>query len=204
MLAPSMMGSRISLGSTLACGTAPCRSRRSSALPFVTTPDNRLRYKRGNSRLCTKGWYRHLVRPRRLRKAVLQGSARRTDDSDAPDCMTDGLKFERKQRGDPVIQTPSPVPGGFENRPSMMNDTTPSAQQNRRHWGIGIRVGIPPGLWTIRVQLGDTSRNGNSCTFEENRSNVFNSLSGHWQLILVYKRAAHSLLVSCGLRKAYL
>jgi hypothetical protein len=43
----------------------------------------------------------------------------------------------------------------------------------------------------------------NSCTLEENCSNVFNRLSGHWQLILIYKRAAHSLLVSCGLRKAY-
>src|SRR6266850_682249 len=63
MLAPSMMGSRIGRDSTLACGTAPCPSRRSSALPFVTTPDNRLRYKRDNSRLCTEGRCRHLVHP---------------------------------------------------------------------------------------------------------------------------------------------
>jgi hypothetical protein len=33
------------------------------------------------------------------------------DDSDAGDGMCDGLKFEREQRGDLVIQPPSPVPG---------------------------------------------------------------------------------------------
>ena len=109
MLAPSMMGSRIGRDSTLACGTALCPSRRSSALPFVITPDNRLRYKRDNSRLCTEGRGRHLVRPRRLRKAVAQGSARLTNDSDAPD----GLKFESEQGATPIIQPPSPVPGGW-------------------------------------------------------------------------------------------
>src|ERR1700730_5067648 len=76
MSAPSMMGSRICRDSTLACGTAPCPGRRSSVLAFVTTPDNRLRYKRENSSLCTEGRCRHLVHPRCLRKAVAQRSAR--------------------------------------------------------------------------------------------------------------------------------
>src|SRR5260370_31867745 len=92
MLAPSMMGSRICRDSTLACGTAPCLNRRSSPLAFVTTPANKLRYKRDNSSLRTEGRCRHLVHPRRLRKAVAQGSARFTDDPDAPDLICDELK----------------------------------------------------------------------------------------------------------------
>ena len=40
------------------------------------------------------------------------------DDSDAGDGMCDGLKFESEQRGDLVIQPPSPVPGGLERDPS--------------------------------------------------------------------------------------
>src|ERR1700739_1682587 len=119
MLAPSMMGSRIGRDSTLACGTAPCPSRRSSALPFVTTPDNRLRYKRDDSSLCTEGRCQHLVHPRRLRKAVAQGSARPTDDSGAHDRMADGHKFESEQGAIPAIHPPSPVPGGLEPDPFM-------------------------------------------------------------------------------------
>src|SRR6266852_7281040 len=156
MLAPSMMGSRIGRDSTLACGTAPCPSRRSSALPFVTTPDNRLRYKRDNSRLCTEGRCRHLVHPRRLRKAVAQGSARLTDDSDAPDRMCDGLKFEGEQGATPVIQPPSPVPGGLEPDPSCVragfrnrlyegNDHTAEASTPRQCRALaGRRVPRPP------------------------------------------------------------
>jgi len=112
-LAPSMMGSRITRDSTLACGTEPCLSWRSSALPFVTTPDNRLRYKRNNSSLCTEGRCRRLVHPRRLRTAGAQGSDRPADNSDAHDRMCDGLKFESEQGPPPIIQPPSPVPGGW-------------------------------------------------------------------------------------------
>src|SRR5882762_3695230 len=138
MLAPSMMGSRIGRDSTLACETAPCPSRRSSALAFVTTPDNRLRYKRDNSSLWTEGRCRHLLHPRRLRKAVAQRAARlmttlmRTIES----VMDSNSKANRgrSQSFNPLLRFPevwnptlSCVRAGFRNQLYEGNDHTAEA-----------------------------------------------------------------------------
>src|ERR1700720_1800885 len=122
MSAPSMMGSRICRDSTLACGIAPCPNRRSSALPCVTTPDNRLRYKRDNSSLCTEGRCRHLVHPRWRRKAVAQRSARLiTTLMQAIECVMDSNLKENREATQ-SFNPRSPAPGGLERDPSCVRD----------------------------------------------------------------------------------
>src|SRR5260370_14036098 len=110
MSALSMMGSRICRDSTFACGTAPWPSRRSSALPFVTTPDNRLRYKRDHSSLCTEGRCRHLMHPRWLQSAVAQRSARlMTTLMRAIECVMDSnskANREATQSFNPLLRFP--------------------------------------------------------------------------------------------------
>src|SRR5229473_4875036 len=139
MLAPSMMGSRIGRDSTLACGTAPCPSRRSSALAFVTTPDNRLIYKRDNSSLCTGGRCRHLVHPRWLRKAAAQRSARlMTTLMRAIECVMDSNSNANREATQSF--NPFPVPGGLEGDPSCVR----AGFRNRLYKGAIIPQKHPP------------------------------------------------------------
>jgi Cdc6-like AAA superfamily ATPase len=63
------------------------------------------------------------------------------------------------------------------------------------------------GIHTIRIEapenkslpalLGDTSRNGNLCTFAESRCNVLNRLAGQRHRIAPSPRTTHSLPRSC-------
>src|ERR1700674_5173480 len=69
--------------------------------------------------------------------------------------MCDGLKFESEQRGDPVIQPPSPVPGGLERDPSCFrvgfrnrlyegSDHTAEASTRRQSGALAGRCVLHP------------------------------------------------------------
>src|ERR1700675_2318694 len=69
--------------------------------------------------------------------------------------MCDGLKFENEQRGDPVIQPPSPVPGGLERDPSCVrarfrnrlyegSDHTAEASTRRQSGALAGRCVLHP------------------------------------------------------------
>ena len=173
MSAPSMMGSRICRDSTLACGTAPCPCRRSSALPFVTTA---LRYKRDNSSLCTEGRWRHLVHPRWLRKAVAQRSARlMTTLMGAIECVMDSnskANREATQSCNPLLRFPEVWNAtlhaselgsatGFRNRLYEGSDHTAEASTRRQSGALAGRCVLHPPHSTLLLPAAEPANSWN-------------------------------------------